>query len=126
LEINKTVIVASRWFLLYLTYIDDARSNTNQVYCNMLLVRTKWTKLHFEIILLRIPFSSSSYSLMANTVLFWYVLSYWVERDVSNEVVFGRRFRWPHGLRCRSAAARWLEMRVRVPPGAWKYVCCEC
>jgi len=32
LEINKTVIVASRWFLYYLTYIDDARSNTNQVY----------------------------------------------------------------------------------------------
>ena len=31
LEINKTVIVASRWFLYYLTYIDDARSNTNQV-----------------------------------------------------------------------------------------------
>ena len=31
--INKTVIVASRWFLYYLTYIDDARSNTNQVYC---------------------------------------------------------------------------------------------
>jgi len=30
LEINKTVIVASRWFLYYLTYIDDARSNTNQ------------------------------------------------------------------------------------------------
>ena len=32
MEINKTVIVASRWFLYYLTYIDDARSNTNQVY----------------------------------------------------------------------------------------------
>jgi len=32
LEINKIVIVASRWFLFYLTYIDDARSNTNQVY----------------------------------------------------------------------------------------------
>ena len=30
MEINKTVIVASRWFLFYLTYIDDARSNTNQ------------------------------------------------------------------------------------------------
>jgi len=26
LEINKTVIVASRWFLFYLTYMDDARS----------------------------------------------------------------------------------------------------
>ena len=35
LEINKTVIVASRWFLFYLTYIDDARSNTNQVSLKM-------------------------------------------------------------------------------------------
>jgi len=36
LEINKTVIVASRWLLYYLTYIDDAWSNTNQgnVYLN--------------------------------------------------------------------------------------------
>ena len=31
LEINKTVIVASRWFLYYLTYIDGVRSNTNQI-----------------------------------------------------------------------------------------------
>ena len=30
--INKTVIVASRWFLHYLTYTDDTRSNTNQVF----------------------------------------------------------------------------------------------
>ena len=30
LEINKTDIVTSRWFLYYLTYIDDARWNTNQ------------------------------------------------------------------------------------------------
>jgi len=37
LEINKTVIVASRWFLYYLTYIDDARSNTNQVNNTVLL-----------------------------------------------------------------------------------------
>ena len=31
MKINKTVNVASRWFLYYLTYIDDARSNTNQI-----------------------------------------------------------------------------------------------
>ena len=29
---SATVIVASRWFLYYLTYIDDARSNTNHEY----------------------------------------------------------------------------------------------
>ena len=40
LEINKTVIVASRWFLYYLTYIDDVRSNKNQVnyFCSKKLV----------------------------------------------------------------------------------------
>ena len=47
MEINKTVIVASRWFLFYLTYINDARSNTNQVYKflhRMLSVRENKTK----------------------------------------------------------------------------------
>ena len=39
LEIYKTVIVASRWFLYYLTYIDEARSNTNQEY-DVFLIRT--------------------------------------------------------------------------------------
>jgi len=38
LEINKTVIVASRWFLYYFTYIYDARSNTNQVSMTDLLL----------------------------------------------------------------------------------------
>ena len=26
----------------------------------------------------------------------------------------------------RSAAARLLELHVRIPPGAWMFVCCEC
>jgi len=53
LEINKTVIVASRWFLFYLTYIDDARSNTNQVYEKKLvhmkdeiMEKTSWNSLY--------------------------------------------------------------------------------
>ena len=33
---------------------------------------------------------------------------------------------WPRGLRRRSAAARLLRMWVRIPPGAWMSVCCEC
>jgi hypothetical protein len=32
----------------------------------------------------------------------------------------------PRGLRCRFAVARLLRSRVRIPPGAWKFVCCEC
>ena len=36
------------------------------------------------------------------------------------------RSQWPRGLRRRSSAARLLRSWVRVPPGAWMYVCCEC
>ena len=32
---------------------------------------------------------------------------------------------WPRGLRRRSAAARLLRSWDRIPPGAWKFVCCE-
>ena len=38
----------------------------------------------------------------------------------------GRRSQWPRGLRRRSAAARLLRSWVRIPPGAWMFVCCEC
>ena len=33
---------------------------------------------------------------------------------------------WPRGLRRRSAAARLLRSWVRIPPGAWIFVCCDC
>ena len=33
---------------------------------------------------------------------------------------------WPRGLRHRSPAARLLRLWVRIPPGAWMSVCCEC
>jgi hypothetical protein len=39
------------------------------------------------------------------------------------------RFRWPGGLRRRSAAVRLLRLWVRIPPGAWisfvSVVCCK-
>ena len=37
-----------------------------------------------------------------------------------------RRSQYPRGLRCRSTAARLLRSWVRIPPGAWIFVCCEC
>ena len=40
--------------------------------------------------------------------------------------MFRRRSQWPRGLRRRSAAARLLRSWVRIPPGAWMFVCCEC
>ena len=36
------------------------------------------------------------------------------------------RFRWPRGLRRRSAAALLLISWVRIPPRAWMSICCEC
>ena len=36
------------------------------------------------------------------------------------------RFQWPSGLRLSSAAARLLRLWVRIAPGAWIFVCCEC
>ena len=36
------------------------------------------------------------------------------------------RSHWPRGLRNRSAAARLLKLRVRIPPEAWMLVSCEC
>ena len=39
--------------------------------------------------------------------------------------VFLCRSQWPRGLRRRSTAARLLRLWVRIPPGAWMFVCCE-
>ena len=36
------------------------------------------------------------------------------------------RSQWPCGLSRRSAAACLLRSWVRIPPGAWMFVCCEC
>ena len=36
------------------------------------------------------------------------------------------RSQWPRCLRHGSAAARLLGLWVRIPPGAWMSVCCEC
>ena len=36
------------------------------------------------------------------------------------------RYEWPRVLSRRSAAARLLRSWVRIPPGAWMFVCCEC
>ena len=40
--------------------------------------------------------------------------------------VIPSRSQWPRGLRRRSAAARLLRLWVRIPPGAWMSVSCEC
>jgi len=39
---------------------------------------------------------------------------------------FGGRSQWPRCVRHRSAAARLQSLWVRIPPGLWMSVCCEC
>ena len=39
---------------------------------------------------------------------------------------FNSRSQWPRGLRRRFSAARLLRLWVRIPPGAWMFVYCEC
>jgi hypothetical protein len=41
-------------------------------------------------------------------------------------IILQFRSQWPCGLSCASAAACLLRFRVRIPPGAWMSVCCEC
>jgi len=36
------------------------------------------------------------------------------------------RSQWSRDLRRRSAATRLLRLWVRIPPGAWMSVCCDC
>ena len=49
-----------------------------------------------------------------------------IYRSLSVKGLRIRRSKWPHGLRRGSADARLLGLRVRMPPGAWMSVACEC
>ena len=41
-------------------------------------------------------------------------------------IIVNGRSQWPRGLRRRSTAACQLRLWVRIPPGAWMFVCCKC
>ena len=49
-------------------------------------------------------------------------------KSISNliEYISHCRSHWPRGLRRRSTAACLVRLWVRIPPGAWMFVCCEC
>ena len=40
--------------------------------------------------------------------------------------IYLSKSQWSRGLRRRSTAVRLLGSWVRIPPGAWTFVCCEC
>jgi hypothetical protein len=45
---------------------------------------------------------------------------------ITKYVKIDRRSQWPRGLRRRFTAARLLRTLVRIPPGAWIFICCVC
>jgi hypothetical protein len=57
-------------------------------------------------------------------------LSYFVgykkpSRQIPSDIIGIRRSQWPRGLSRTFSAARLLRFWVRIPPGAWMFVCCE-
>ena len=49
-----------------------------------------------------------------------------LRRKIGISIPIGGRSQWLRGLRRRSAAASLLRSWVRIPPGAWMFVCYEC
>ena len=64
------------------------------------------------------PFCKPRHSPIYFLILFLWAYSAYTPCD--------RRSQWPRGLRNRSAAARLLRLWVRLPPGAWMFLCFEC
>ena len=56
----------------------------------------------------------------------WTMLATVLKNKVMYRQFIHIRSQWPRGLSCRSLAARLLRLWVRIPPGAWIFVCCEC
>ena len=66
------------------------------------------------------------YLLWVSRVFSLVLLSLDFEGIKMRPVFLHHRSQWPSGLRRGSAADRLLELRVRIPPGVWMSVCCEC
>jgi hypothetical protein len=57
------------------------------------------------------------------TITVWEILCSFVFSYLQTSV---GRSQWPRGLRRRSSAARLARLWIRIPPGVWMFVCCEC
>jgi hypothetical protein len=72
------------------------------------------------------PYMTLNFSIMS--VEWWYKIFSLITRgwNIILKLIFWSRYRWPRGLRRGPAAVRMLGLRVRIPPGAWMSVSCEC
>jgi len=69
----------------------------------------------------------SGFRLTCTSFLLFHMISKHLALLTFNLVILQeRRSQWPRGLRRGSAAARQLRLWVRIPPGAWMSVSCEC
>jgi hypothetical protein len=81
-----------------------------------------WTEWHWGMFFLRLPPVSIIPPILHTHISFIYHRRCIILATNSS---FSRS-QWPCGLRRGSAAARLLGLWVRIPPGAWMSVCCEC
>jgi hypothetical protein len=88
------------------------RSEVNDAGCADVWVCTTDMCVKFDI---RLQLSSILRLIYVTKILIYWLI--WISKS---------RSQWQRGLRRGSAAARLLWLRVRIPPGAWMCVCCEC
>jgi len=74
--------------------------------------------------ILKLPYASPTEVTFVDTEHCWSKL-----KDAGVKLVLNivpSRSQWPRGLKRGSAAARFLGLRVRIQPGTWMFVPCEC
>jgi hypothetical protein len=84
----------------------------------------KWLTIGKTLIMKFSPVSNHFLSFIQeyNRNALWTAVSH-ISEDRMNNIC---RSHWPRSLRRRSTAARQLRSWVRITPGAWMFVCCEC
>jgi hypothetical protein len=102
--------VASCWLFLlsHTTMHESMNIKKSKVYCDIILPSmSRYSSGFFP---LGFPIKTSTHHIFLELI---------------NLTIFCCWSQWPRGLRRRSAAARLLRLRVRIPPGAWMFVSCE-
>ena len=129
LEINKTLIVVSRWFLYYLTYIEDARSNTNQYFMHLItlyymernifywvhciILNTFYHLLHFlfywyRYILLDTLYSTEHIFNTEHNISIEHTVSYWTNSIIVDTL----KFHWTQCIILRIDGLGGLVVRI--------------
>ena len=108
-------IWSKSWYLPYFFFLNVLPKNTA---CKVLLIGSRVNRFsggalhkHLFVLLISKTEVTDGWTCRTNIVLY-------------SSINF--RSQWPRGLRCRSTSARLLRLWVRIPPGAWISVCCEC